>query len=78
MDPNSVQSVEEAIHVSRAIIDLNNDCVEGPCWGLEGMCRLHQFVPIPTATNAVAVNFEQLAQSVRRDLINVVLLDMTF
>lgn len=78
IDPNSVWSVEEAIHVGRAIIDLNNDYFEDPCWGLEGMRRLRQFVPIPIATNAVVVNFEQLAQSIRQDLIDVVLLDTTF
>lgn len=78
IDPNSVWSVEEAIHVGRAIIDLKNDYFEDPCWGLEGMRRLRQFVPIPTATNAVVVNFEQLAQSIRQDLIDVVLLDTTF
>jgi glucarate dehydratase len=78
IDPNSVWTVEEAIHVGRAILDLNNDYFEDPCWGLEGMRRLRQFVPIPTATNAVVVNFEQLAQSIRQDLIDVVLLDTTF
>lgn len=78
IDPNSVWSVEEAIHAGRAIIDLKNDYFEDPCWGLEGMRRLRQFVPIPTATNAVVVNFEQLAQSIRHDLIDVILLDTTF
>jgi glucarate dehydratase len=77
IDPNSVWSVEEAIRV-RAIIDLNNDYFEDPTWGLEGMRRLRQFVPIPTATNAVVVNFEQLAQAIRHDLLDVVLLDTTF
>ena len=57
---------------------MNNDYFEGPCWGLEDMRSLRQFVPIPTATNAVVVNFEQLAQSIRQDLIDVVLLDTTF
>ena len=78
IDPNSVWTVEEAIHVGRAIINLNNDYFEDPCWGLEGMRRLRQFVPIPTATNAVVVNLEQLAQSIRHDLVDVVLLDTTF
>lgn len=78
IDPNSVWSVEESIRVGRAIMDLKNDYFEDPCWGLEGMRRLRQFVPIPTATNAVVVNFEQLAQSIRHDLVDVVLLDTTF
>jgi glucarate dehydratase len=78
IDPNSVWSVEEAIRAGRAILDLRNDYFEDPTWGLEGMRRVRQFVPIPTATNAVVINFEQLAQSIRHDLVDVILLDTTF
>lgn len=78
IDPNSVWSVEEAIRVGQAIETLNNDYLEDPTWGLEGMRRVRQFVRIPTATNAVVVNFEQLAQAIRNDLLDVVLLDTTF
>lgn len=78
IDPNSVWTVEEAIRVGNAISDLRNDYFEDPTWGLEGMRRLRQFVKIPTATNAVVVNFEQLAQSIRNDLVDVILLDTTF
>jgi glucarate dehydratase len=42
------------------------------------MRRVRQFVRIPTATNQVVVNFEQLAQSIRHDLVDVILLDTTF
>lgn len=78
LDPNSVWSVEEAIRVGQAIEGLNNEYFEDPTWGLEGMRRVRQFVRIPTATNAVVVNFEQLAQCIRHDLVDVVLLDTTF
>ncbi len=78
LDPNAAWSVEQAIRVGKAIEGLNNDYFEDPTWGLEGMRRVRQFVRIPTATNTVVVNFEQLAQSIRHDLIDVVLLDTTF
>ena len=78
LDPNGVWSVEQAIRVGKAIAPLNNEYFEDPTWGLEGMRRVRQFVPIPTATNTVVVNFEQLAQSIRHDLVDVVLLDTTF
>jgi len=78
LDPNSVWSVEEAIRVGQAIEPLRNEYFEDPTWGLEGMRRLRQFVRIPLATNTVVVNFEQLAQMVRHDLLDVVLLDTTF
>jgi glucarate dehydratase len=78
LDPNAVWSVEEAIRVGRAIEGLNNDYFEDPTWGLEGMRRVREAVRIPTATNTVVVNFEQLAQCIRHTLVDVILLDTTF
>ena len=78
LDPNSVWTVEESIRVAKAIENLKNDYFEDPTWGLEGMRRLRRFVSIPTATNTVVVNFEQLAQCVRQELVDVILLDTTF
>jgi glucarate dehydratase len=78
IDPNAAWSTEEAIRVGRAIEDLNNDYFEDPCFGLEGMRRVRQFVRIPTATNTVVVNFEQLAACIRTSAIDVILLDTTF
>jgi glucarate dehydratase len=78
IDPNASWSVEESIRVGRAIEDLNNDYFEDPCFGLEGMRRVRQFVRIPTATNTVVVNFEQLAACIRTSAVDVILLDTTF
>ncbi len=78
LDPNGVWSVEESIRVGRAIADLSNDYFEDPTWGLEGMRRVRDCQPVPTATNMVVVNFEQLAQCIRHDIVDVILLDTTF
>ncbi|WP_448954477.1 enolase C-terminal domain-like protein [Labrys neptuniae] len=78
LDPNAAWSVEEAARVGRAIEHLNNDYFEDPTWGLEGMRRLRSLVRIPTATNTVVVNFEQLAANLRLEAVDVVLLDTTF
>ena len=78
LDPNGVWSVEEAIRVGRAIEHLPNDYFEDPTWGLDGMRRVRDRVSIPTATNQVVVNFEQLVQSIRQDIVDVILLDTTF
>ena len=78
LDPNSVWTVEESIRVGRAIQDLRNDYFEDPTWGLEGMRRVRHFVKIPTATNTVVVNFEQLAACIRTEAVDVILLDTTF
>jgi glucarate dehydratase len=78
LDPNAAWSVEESIRIGRAIEHVRNDYYEDPCWGLEGMKRVRRFVRIPTATNTVVVNFEQLAACIRTDAIDVILLDTTF
>ncbi|MFD0618616.1 enolase C-terminal domain-like protein [Paenibacillus sp. GCM10027629] len=77
-DPNGVLSVEESIRFGQAIEGLNNDYFEDPTWGLNGMRRVRQMVRIPTATNQVVVNFEQLAANVLDVAVDVILLDTTF
>jgi glucarate dehydratase len=42
------------------------------------MRRVREFVRIPTATNQIVVNFEQLTQNVRSIAADVILLDTTF
>jgi glucarate dehydratase len=78
IDPNAIWSVEESIRIGQAIEHLPNDYFEDPTFGLEGMRRVKSRVRIPTATNTVVVNFEQLASCIRNDAIDVILLDTTF
>ena len=77
-DPNSALSLADAIDFGRAIEDLTNDYYEDPVWGMPQLARLKEFVSIPTATNTVIVNFEQLAANVDARAVDVVLLDTTF
>lgn len=78
IDPNGVWTVEESIRIANRIDSVRNDYFEDPTWGLEGMRRVRERIGIPTATNQVVVNFEQLATSIRLDAVDVVLLDTTF
>ena len=78
LDPNSVWSVEESIWVAGQIAHIRNDYFEDPCFGLEGMRRLRDRISMPTATNTVVVNFEQLASCIRQEAVDVILLDTTF
>lgn len=78
IDPNAAWSVEESIRVAHAIEHLPNDYFEDPCFGLEAMRRVKSRIRIPTATNTVVVNFEQLASNIRNEAIDVILLDTTF
>jgi glucarate dehydratase len=78
LDPNAIWSVEQAIEIGKQIEHLRNDYFEDPTYGLEGMRRVRERVRIPTATNTVVVNFEQLAACIRLEAIDVILLDTTF
>lgn len=77
-DPNAAFSLEDAIRFGRGIEDLKNDYYEDPVWGLNGMREIRRQVRIPTATNTVIVNFEQLATNIRDPAVDVILLDTTF
>jgi glucarate dehydratase len=77
-DPNAVWSAEQAIRFGQAIEDLDNDYLEDPVFGLNGMRRVREKVRMPLATNTVVVNFEQLSANVLDTAVDVVLLDTTF
>jgi glucarate dehydratase len=77
-DPNGALSVEQSIRFGKAIEHLRNDYFEDPTWGLNGMRRVRSMVDIPTATNTVVVNFEQLSANVLSPAVDVILLDTTF
>ena len=77
-DPNCSWSTEQAIWFGRAIEDLNNDYLEDPVFGMNGMRRAREKLRIPLATNTVVVNFEQLAANVLQTAVDVILLDTTF
>jgi glucarate dehydratase len=77
-DPNGVWSTEKAIWFGQQIEDLNNDYLEDPVFGLNGMRRTREKVRMPLATNTVVVGFEQLAANVLDPAVDVILLDTTF
>lgn len=77
-DPNGVWSTAQAIRFGQAIEDLNNDYLEDPVFGLNGMREARQKLRMPLATNTVVVNFEQLAANVLNTAVDVILLDTTF
>src|SRR5215475_7522434 len=77
-DPNCSWSTEQASRFAREIEDLNNDYLEDPVFGLNGMRRLREKTRVPLSTNTMVVNFEQLAANVRDLAIDVILLDTTF
>ena len=77
-DPNCALSVEQGIRFGQAIEGLNNDYLEDPTWGMNGIRRVRSMTRVPMATNTVVVNFEQLAANILDPAVDVILLDTTF
>jgi glucarate dehydratase len=77
-DPNCTWSTEQGIRFARAIEGLNNDYLEDPVFGLNGMRQVREKARMALATNTMVVNFEQLAANIRDLAVDVVLLDTTF
>lgn len=77
-DPNGLWSIEEGLRFGRSIENLNNDYLEDPVYGLNGMRWLRHKLRLPLATNTVVINFEQLAANVLDLAVDVILLDTTF
>jgi glucarate dehydratase len=77
-DPNCAWSLADAIAFCRGIEGLNTHYIEDPVWGMPQLARLREIVRIPTATNTVVINFEQLAANVAQRAVDVILLDTTF
>ena len=77
-DPNATLSVTQSVEFANAIRHMRNDYLEDFTWGIDGMKKLRDLTSMQTGTNTVVVNFEQLAQNIHREAIDVILLDTTF
>jgi glucarate dehydratase len=77
-DPNCSWSTEQGIEFALAIEGLNNDYLEDPVFGLDGMRRIREKTHVSLSTNTMVVNFEQLAANIRDLAVDVILLDTTF
>ncbi|WP_188456262.1 enolase C-terminal domain-like protein [Virgibacillus oceani] len=77
-DPNCILSVEQSVKFAKETEWMNNDYLEDPTWGLNGMRRVREKISQSLATNTVVVNFEQLAENIKNPSVDVILLDTTF
>lgn len=77
-DPNATLSIIQSIEFAKAIQHMRIDYLEDFTWGLDGMKKLRDLTGMHTGTNTVVVNFEQLAQNIHREAVDVILLDTTF
>ena len=78
LDPNSIWPVEEAIRVAKRCEPIGLEYLEDPTWGLAGMARVSRATWIPTATNTVVVNFDQVPAAIALQAVGVILVDPHF
>ncbi|WP_406285659.1 glucarate dehydratase family protein [Streptomyces sp. NBC_00209] len=74
LDPNAAWTVDTSIEVARRL-DGVLEYLEDPTPGLDGMARVAREARMPLATNMCVVAFDELAPSVARDSVQVVLSD---
>ncbi|MFJ7628431.1 glucarate dehydratase family protein [Streptomyces sp. NPDC097595] len=74
LDPNAAWTVDTSIEVARRL-DGVLEYLEDPTPGLDGMARVAREASMPLATNMCVVAFDELAPSVARDSVQVVLSD---
>jgi glucarate dehydratase len=74
IDPNAVWTVPTAAQVAREL-DGVIEYLEDPTRGLDGMAEVARQAPMPLATNMCVVAFDEIAPSVARGSVSVVLSD---
>ena len=77
-DPNAALSIGRCDPLRARHRRPRQRLLRRPGVGDAAMRRSKEFVKIPTATNTVVMNFEQLAENVRNGAVDVILLDTTF
>ena len=74
IDPNGGWTVETAIRIGKAL-DGVLEYMGDPVLGMDGMAAVATEVCMPLATDMVVIEFEHLAEAVKKDAVQVVLCD---
>lgn len=77
LDPNTAWTVNTSIEVGTSLAGVL-EYLEDPTPGIEGMAAVARGVPMPLATNMAVVAFDQVAEAVRQQAVQVVLSDHHF
>ncbi|GAA4347477.1 enolase C-terminal domain-like protein [Microbacterium rhizosphaerae] len=77
MDPNGVWSVETSVAIAERLRG-TLQYLEDPTMGMAGMSAVAQDAGIPLATNMCVVGFDQIAEAVRTDAVQIILSDHHF
>lgn len=78
IDPNGIWSVETSIRVARDIAPLGIEYYEDPTMGMDAMAEVRRAVDLPLATNMCVTAFSHLPDMVRKQPVDVILVDHHF
>ncbi|MBN1542927.1 glucarate dehydratase [candidate division KSB1 bacterium] len=74
-DPNAIWSPATAIRMGLKLAPYDLEYYEDPTWGISGLARVREKVPIPISTNMSVIEFEHLAPAVEMKAIDCILTD---
>jgi len=74
IDPNGGWTVETAIHIARKLENVL-EYLEDPVIGMDQMAQVAAATSIPLATNMIVLEFDQIAEAVRKNAVQIVLSD---
>ncbi len=75
LDPNAIWSVATAIRIGLKLVPYDLEYYEDPAWGIAGLARVRQQVPIPLSTNMSVIEFENLGPAVEMKAVDTILSD---
>jgi glucarate dehydratase len=75
IDPNAIWSPATAIRMGMKLLPCDLEYYEDPTWGISGLARVREKVPIPIATNMSVIEFEHLGPAVESKAIDCILSD---
>lgn len=74
IDPNGGWTVETAIHIAKKLEGVL-EYLEDPVIGMDAMAQVKAATSLPLATNMVVLEFDQIAEAVRKNAVQIVLSD---
>ncbi len=75
IDPNAIWSPATAMRIGAKLIPYDLEYYEDPTWGIKGLARVNEKLPIPISTNMSVIEFENLGPAVEMKAIDCILSD---
>jgi glucarate dehydratase len=78
IDPNGRWTVPTSVRFAKEAEALGMEYLEDPTRGLDGMAEVRRHTKLPLATNMVVTKMEHVAPAVKKDAVDIILLDLHY